>query len=344
MDPNAPEITAVRAEHRLDETRLEAYLREHVAGFPTGLEVRQFEGGQSNPTYLLEAGGQRWVMRKKPPGELLKSAHAVEREFRVMAALQDTDVPVPRMDVLCEDEGVIGTPFFVMEWVDGRIIMSAMESQLPPRDLHTLYMNYIDVLARLHSVDYQAAGLADFGRPGNYFARQVRRWSEQYRAAETDPLPDMDALMDWLGANIPDDDTSTIVHGDYTIRNVVTGLHTPEVEAVLDWELSTIGHPLGDLAYACQSFYGSEFSRAQMQAAGIPEEQALIDAYCERTGRSGVDNWAFYIAFCKFRLCAICQGVYKRGLDGNASSATALEQRPYAENAASTGWAVVNGA
>lgn len=342
-DEHQPELTDVRSEHRLDEARLEAYLAAHLDGFAGPLTVRQFEGGQSNPTYLLEASGRRWVMRKKPPGVLLKSAHAVEREYRVMRALGPTDVPVPRVDLLCEDEAVIGTPFFIMDWVEGRIVMTPLESGLPPQELNAIYRSYISVAAKLHAVDYKAVGLADYGRPGNYFARQVNRWTAQYRAAETDPIPEMDQLIEWLPGNIPDDDSTSIVHGDFTIRNMVVSNDSPNVIALLDWELSTIGHPIADLAYACQFFYNDELSREEITALGVPEEQALIDLYCEQTGRSGVDNWPFYIAFCKFRLTSICQGVYKRGLDGNASSQTALEQRPHAETAARNGWSVVEG-
>jgi len=305
------------------------------------LKVRQFEGGQSNPTYLLETGATRWVLRKKPPGQLLKSAHAVEREFKVMNALQGTGVPVPRVDLLCDDESVIGTPFFVMQWIEGRIIMSPLESGIEPSALNAIYRDYMQVLARLHGVDYQAVGLAEFGRPGNYFARQISRWSDQYRASETDSLPQMDQLIEWLPKNIPDDDATSIVHGDYTIRNMVVHPTDPKVVAVLDWELSTIGHPLGDLAYTCQFFHHSDFSREQIRALGVPDEQELIDLYCAGSGRAGVDHWPFYIAYCKFRLAAISQGVYKRGLDGNAASTAALEQRPHVERSAKIGWLVV---
>ena len=250
-------------------------------------------------------------------------------------------MPVPRVDVLCEDTSVIGTAFFVMAWVPGRIVMSSLESGIEPSDLNAIYRDYMQVLARLHSVDYKAVGLEDFGRPGNYFARQISRWSDQYRASETDPLPEMDQLIDWLPKNIPQDDATSIVHGDYTIRNMVVHPTQPKVVAVLDWELSTIGHPLGDLAYTCQFFHHSDYSRQQIRALGVPDEQELIDIYCDKSGRSGVDHWSFYIAYCKFRLAAICQGVYKRGLEGNASSATALEQRPNVERSAKVGWAVV---
>ena len=332
-----PEITEVREEHQIDQKSLIRYMRSQMDGITDDLSIRQFEGGQSNPTYLLESGDRRWVMRKKPPGNLLKSAHAVEREYRVMKGLGSTNVPVPRMETLCEDDSVIGTPFFVMEWVEGRIIMNTLESGISPDELNKIYRAYISTAANLHSVDYEKVGLGDYGRPGNYFARQISRWTDQYRASETDHLYEMEQLISWLPGNVPDDDSTSIVHGDFTIRNMVMDKTQPKVRAVLDWELSTIGHPLGDLAYACQFYYNEDVSRQEMAALGVPEEQELIDLYCDLTGRSGVDHWSFYIAFCKFRLAAICQGVYKRGLDGNASSQTALEQRENAERAARSG-------
>ncbi len=334
---NQPELTEVRAEHQIDPPTLIKYMRSQMDGITDDLSIRQFEGGQSNPTYLLESGSRRWVLRKKPPGILLKSAHAVEREYRVMKGLGPTNVPVPKMEMLCEDESVIGTAFFVMEWVDGRIIMNPLESNIPPEELNKIYRAYVSTAAKLHSVDYERVGLGDFGRPGNYFARQISRWTDQYRASETDRLDDMEQLIAWLPGNVPEDDTTSIVHGDFTIRNMVMDKDKPEVRAILDWELSTIGHPLGDLAYACQFYYNEDISRQEMTALGVPEEQELIDLYCELTGRSGVDHWEFYIAFCKFRLAAICQGVYKRGLDGNASSQTALEQRDNAVRSARSG-------
>lgn len=335
-----PQITEVRAEHVLDERRLKEYLLANLVGCGDDLVVRQFEGGQSNPTYLLESRGSRWVLRKKPPGQLLKSAHAVEREYKVMHALQETDVPVPRMDLICEDDSLIGTPFFVMEWVDGRIIMTPLESGIAPDELNVIYRDYMRVLGCLHSVDYEAIGLGDFGRPGNYFARQISRWSQQYQASETDSIPEMDRLIEWLPQNIPVDEATSIVHGDYTIRNMVIDKNEPRVIAVLDWELCTIGHPLGDLAYTCAFYHHSDWSREQIRALGVPDEQELIDIYCQQTGRADVSNWSFYIAYCKFRLTAIAQGVYRRGLDGNASSQAALQHHAHAERAAKAGWAV----
>ena len=334
---NQPELTEVRAEHQIDRPALLQYMRSQMNGIIDDLTIRQFEGGQSNPTFLLESADHRWVLRKKPPGVLLKSAHAVEREYRVMKGLGSTNVPVPRMELLCEDESVIGTPFFVMEWVEGRIIMNPLESNLPPDELGAIYRSYISTAAKLHLVDYKQIGLADYGRPGNYFSRQISRWTDQYRASETDQLQDMEELISWLPNNVPEDETTSIVHGDFTIRNMVMDNRKPEVRAILDWELSTIGHPLGDLAYACQFYYSEDVTRADMRSLGVPDEQELIDLYCELTGRASVDHWAFYIAFCKFRLAAICQGVYKRGLDGNASSQTALEQLENVERASRAG-------
>ena len=215
--------------------------------------------------------------------------------------------------------------------------MNPLESNLPPDELGAIYRSYISAAAKLHLVDYKQIGLADYGRPGNYFSRQISRWTDQYRASETDQLQDMEELISWLPKNVPEDETTSIVHGDFTIRNMVMDNRKPEVRAILDWELSTIGHPLGDLAYACQFYYSEDVTRADMRSLGVPDEQELIDLYCELTGRAGVEHWAFYIAFCKFRLAAICQGVYKRGLDGNASSQTALEQLENVERASRAG-------
>ena len=337
VQENQAALTEVRAEHKIDSLALIQYLGSRMDGINENFTIRQFEGGQSNPTFLLECAERRWVLRKKPPGVLLKSAHAVEREYRVMKGLEPTNVPVPKMEVLCEDESVIGTPFFVMEWVEGRIIMNPLESNLSGEELGAIYRSYISTAAKLHSVDYKKIGLADYGRPGNYFSRQISRWIDQYRASETDQLTDMEELISWLPNNVPNDDTTSIVHGDFTIRNMVMDSHKPEVRAVLDWELSTVGHPLGDLAYACQFYYNEDVTRSEIRSLGVPDEQQLIDLYCDLTGRSGVDHWVFYIAFCKFRLAAICQGVYKRGLDGNASSQTALEQLENVERASRAG-------
>ena len=318
----------VRAAHRFDEAVLERYLRTHMAGFEGPLGVQQFGGGQSNPTYLLSVGAKRYVMRKKPPGQLLKSAHQVDREYRIMKALASTDVPVPTMHVLCEDASIVGTAFYVMDFLEGRIFRDPRLPDLSPSERAAIYDNMNDLLARLHKVDFAGVGLGDFGWPGNYFERQISRWITQYRAAQTDQIADMERLIDWMPKNIPLDDSVSIAHGDYRLENSIFHPTEPRMIAVLDWELSTIGHPLADLAYNCMGYrvqnprqgglVGVDFA-----ATGIPSEQAYVAKYCERVGRDRIENWPFYLSFSVFRLASISQGVYKRGLDGNASSATA---------------------
>ena len=342
-----PLTTPVRAAHRLDEPALAAYLAVHVPELSGALEVCQFEGGQSNPTYLLSVGERRAVLRKKPPGELLKSAHQVDREYRVMHALRDSEVPVPRMLHLCEDPGVIGTPFYVMEWVEGRVIPDTSLPNLSPADRGALYDHLIRVLAALHRIDPAKVGLADFGRPGNYYARQISRWSRQYEASKTEEIPEMEALMAWLPANVPESDASGIVHGDYRVGNCIIHPTEPRVVAVLDWELSTLGHPLGDLAYFCQAWRGEATPGASLvgkdlEALGIPSEAQVVARYCELTGRERIENWNFYMVFVMFRSAAIVQGVYKRGLDGNASSETADQYGALVRQRALEAWALVD--
>jgi aminoglycoside phosphotransferase (APT) family kinase protein len=318
----------VRAAHRFDEAALEQYLRANMKGFEGPLSVQQFGGGQSNPTFLLSAGGRKYVMRKKPPGQLLKSAHQVDREYRIMKALSATDVPVPKMHVLCEDESVVGTAFYVMDFLEGRIFRDPQLPGVAPSERAAIYDSMNDVLARLHKVDFARVGLGDFGKPGNYFDRQIARWITQYRAAQTDDIPDMEKLIEWMPKNIPHDDSVSIAHGDYRLENTIFHPTEPRLIAVLDWELSTIGHPLADLAYNCMGYrvqnprqgglVGVDFA-----ATGIPTEHAYVATYCARVGRDRIDHWPFYLSFSVFRLASIAQGVYKRGLDGNASSATA---------------------
>lgn len=317
-----PELTAVREHHRFDESALSAYLSKHMDGDFSEVEVLQFEGGQSNPTFLLRAGDDTFVMRKKPPGQLLKSAHAVDREHRIMTALWDTNVPVPRTYVLCEDESVIGTAFFVMENVEGRVTQALDLPDFTPEDRGALYEDFANVLAALHAVDYKAVGLESFGREGNYFERQISRWSKQYVASRTEDLPEMDALMEWLPKNIPESDESTIAHGDYRIGNCIIHPTEPKIAALLDWELSTTGHPLGDLGYSCMHYHHirPEGDVFPAEGSGIPTEQEFVDMYCKAAGRGEIENWNFYISFNMFRSASIVQGVYKRGLDGIASS------------------------
>lgn len=338
-----PELTKVREAHRFDEAALVRYLSERLDGDFSALTVRQFEGGQSNPTYLLTAGGRQYVMRKKPPGQLLKSAHAVDREYRVMTALASSAVPVPRTHLLCEDESVIGTAWYLMEYVEGRVFVDPMLSSLAESDRAALYDHFIEVLAALHSVDYQTAGLEDFGRPGNYYERQISRWTKQYVASKTDEMPAMDALAEWLVANTPEAGQSTIVHGDFRIGNCIVHPSQPRIVAVLDWELSTIGHALADVAYCAMIYYNTDPDPSPIPA-GIPTEAEFLKRYCELTGRAGIDNWPFYVVFSLYRYAAILQGVFKRGLDGNASSNYWRRAGEQARRIAVKAWSLVEGA
>jgi aminoglycoside phosphotransferase (APT) family kinase protein len=319
-----PEITPVRAAHRFDEGALASFLDVRLGG-RVPVRVAQFEGGQSNPTFLIDRGADRLVLRKKPPGRLLPSAHQVDREYRVMSALRKTGVPVPETIALCEDDAVLGTAFFVMRYVPGRVIADPRLPGFTPADRAALYDDTARVLAALHAVDVEAVGLSDFGRPGNYYARQISRWSRQYVDSKTEEIASMEALMEWLPANVPSSDETGIVHGDYRIGNCILHPSSPKIAAVLDWELSTLGHPLADLAYFCQNYRGeatpgSSLVGLDLAAMGIPDEETFVARYCELAGRAGIDHWAFYMVFVMFRSAAIVQGVYKRGLDGNASS------------------------
>jgi aminoglycoside phosphotransferase (APT) family kinase protein len=344
---DAPELTVVREAHRFDEAALAAYLRDRLPGCDGRIEVRQFEGGQSNPTYQLAAGGRRYVLRKKPKGKLLPSAHQVEREYRVMTALQGSEVPVPRTWLLCEDPGVIGTPFYVMDHVEGRVLTDARMPRLTPAERTALYADFVRVLAALHSLDPAAVGLADFGRPGNYYTRQISRWSQQYLASETEQIPAMQALMEWLPAHVPASDETRVVHGDYRVGNCIVHPSEPRVVAVLDWELSTLGHPLGDLAYFCQGYHGEavpgeSLVGVDLEALGIPSEAELVARYCRLTGRERIEHWSFYLVFVMFRSAAIVQGVYKRGLDGNAASDRAKEYGALVRSRAEQALALAN--
>ncbi len=335
--------TAVREQHRFDEQRLAAWLRETIPGFRGPLVVEQFRGGQSNPTYRLGAASGRYVLRRKPPGKLLQSAHAVEREYKVITALGTAGFPVPRTFALCEDESVAGTPFFVMDCVEGRVLWDQSLPGMTLAQRAAIYDEMNRVIAALHAVDYAAIGLADYGRPGNYFARQIRRWSEQYRASETGTIEAMDNLIAWLPGNIPAGDETTIVHGDFRMDNMIFHPSEPRVLAVLDWELSTLGHPLADFSYHCMSWHiepGAFRGIAGLDhaALGIPSEAAYIARYCERTGRDGIAHWNFYLAFGLFRIAAILQGIAKRALEGTAASAQAVETGKRARPLAELGW------
>jgi aminoglycoside phosphotransferase (APT) family kinase protein len=312
---------AVRERHRFDVARLEAWMRVHVDGFRAPLTVAQFKGGQSNPTYLVEAGGTRYVVRRKPPGPLLPSAHAVDREHRVLTALQGTGFPVPRTYGLCTDDSVIGTSFYVMEFVEGRVLWEPALPDLSPRERFAIYDSLCEVLGRLHALDPRKLGLEDFGRPGNYFARQIARWSRQYYASVDRPHAEMDALNDWLPRTIPPGDETTILHGDFKLDNTILHPTEPRVVAVLDWEISTLGHPLGDFTYLCLPWFRSgPFRELDLAAHGLPTLDAYAASYCARAGRPRIESFAWYEAFHLFRSACILQGILGRVRDGTASS------------------------
>jgi aminoglycoside phosphotransferase (APT) family kinase protein len=331
----------------LDTARLAAWMREHVAGFGGELQVEKFKGGQSNPTFMLTAGERKYVMRRKPPGKLLPSAHAVDREYKVITALAQTDVPVAKTWALCTDDSVIGTMFYIMDCVDGRIMWDPSLPGMSPAERGAIFDEMNRVIAALHRVDYTAVGLADYGRPGSYFARQIDRWSKQYNASlqvTRDPIEAMDKLIDWLPRNIPEGDETGIVHGDFRLDNTVFHPTEPRILAVLDWELSTLGHPLADFAYHCMTWRLSPgqfrgLAGHDLAALGIPAEADYVAAYCRRTGRAPIPprDWEFCMAFNMFRLAGILQGIMARALQGNASSAEAVEAgrraRPLAEEA-----------
>jgi aminoglycoside phosphotransferase (APT) family kinase protein len=316
-DPNA-----------LDAGALGPYLEAEIAGFHDLQAIEKFKAGQSNPTYLLTAASGRYVLRAKPPGQLLKSAHQVDREYRVMRALAGTRVPVPKMLHLSSEDSPIGRMFYVMAYVEGRIFWDPALPEIPDNaGRAAIYDAMNEILADLHDVDIQAAGLGDFGRPGSYFERQLARWASQYRASETTVIADMDRLIEWLEKHLPaDDGVTALVHGDYRLDNMMFSPESPEVVAVLDWELSTLGHPYADIAYQCMQWrlpHSSGFrglGGIDRTSLGIPSEADYVAAYCRRRGISGIANWTFFLAFSFFRLAAICQGVYKRALDGNASN------------------------
>ena len=330
----------VEERHRIDIAALEKYLDFRI------LDLEQFKGGQSNPTYRLTAAdGKRYVLRRKPPGKLLPSAHAVEREYRVIHALHATGFPVARPHVLCEDASVIGTAFYVMDFVEGRVLWDQSLPGMSRSERAAVWDELNRVIARLHRVDYEAAGLQGFGKPGNYIERQVARWSTQYRASETEPIEAMDRLIDWLPKNIPPETGTTVVHGDFRLDNAIYHPTEPRILAVLDWELSTLGDPLADFAYHCMSWHipPGQFrgiAGLDLAALGIPSEQEYVARYCERTGRKAIDpaHWDFYMAYNLFRIAAILQGIRKRVAEGTAASAHALDAGSRARPMAELGW------
>lgn len=329
---------------QLDVATLDSYLAAHVDGFSGLRSAEKFAGGQSNPTFLLNADSGKYVLRRKPPGMLLKSAHAVDREYRVITALAGTEVPVANGLHLCEDTGVVGSMFYVMSHVDGRVFWDPALPDFDRDARAAVYDEMNRVLAALHSVSLGATGLSDYGKPGNYFERQISRWTRQYMAAETEVIEPMNELIAWLPAHLPADDGQvSLVHGDFRLDNMIFHPSAPRVLAVVDWELSTLGHPFSDLAYQCMQWRLPNEGMSKGLAGidrvklGIPTEDAYVRTYCRRTGREDITDWTFYLVFSFFRLASIVQGVMKRALDGNASNSRAMQlgrmTRPLAQAA-----------
>ncbi|MFQ5547758.1 MAG: phosphotransferase [Woeseia sp.] len=341
-------LMPVREIHRFDEQVLTSYLSSVLSGFAGPVSVRQFAGGQSNPTFHIGTPEKDYVLRKKPPGKLIASAHAVDREYRIQAALRESGVPVPRVLHFCDDDSVIGTSFYVMENLPGRILRNPLLPDMDAAEREAIYGAMNVTLARLHNLDWKAAGLEDYGRPDGYIARQVALWSRQYEACKTGDVPAMDCLMRWLPDNVPADHSASIVHGDFRLENLMFDQAQPRVIAVLDWELSTLGHPLSDLAFNCMTYHlpcdnsiARGFVGADIAALGIPSEADYVSAYCNRTGRDGIGDWPFFMAFSLFRTAAIQQGVYARALKGTASSETAHEFGRMFAFVAERGWTLV---
>ena len=349
-DPGRDELFTgtmpIREQHRIDSSALEMYLTNHVEGFRGPADVEQFRGGQSNPTYRVNAPSGHYVVRRKPPGKLLPSAHAVDREYRVLAALQATDVPTPRVYTLCEDPEIIGTPFYVMEYVEGRVYWELWMPDREPAFRARVFDSMNNGIAKLHSVDYAAVGLGDFGKPGDYVARQINRWSKQYRASETETIAEMDRLIDWLPAHLPNDDETTLVHGDYRLDNMIFDNVEPKLLAILDWEISTLGHPIADFAYHCMPWRlppetGRGFMGMDLAGLGIPSEEDYLSTYCRRTGRPRPTHWEYYMAYNMWRLAAILQGIMGRVMDGTAASEHAAEMGAMARGMAELAWAQI---
>jgi aminoglycoside phosphotransferase (APT) family kinase protein len=334
---------------RFDSVALERYLAARIEGVRGPLQIEQLEGGQSNPTYrLTTSDGSRFVLRRKPSGKLLPSAHAIDREFAVTRALHATGVPVARPRLLCEDESLIGTPFFVSDYVEGRVFWEQSLPELVKEQRAAIWHEMCKIIAALHKTDYRAVGLETFGRPSNYCERQIARWSKQYRASETECMPAMDNLIDWLPQNIPPQTSNSIVHGDFRLDNMIFHLTEPKVLAVLDWELSTLGDPLADFAYHCLSWHVPPghfrgIAGLDLAALGLPTEQDHITRYCRLTGRDAIDpaHWDFYIAYNLFRIAAILQGIMRRVVDGTAASRQALDAGRRARPMAELGWGYV---
>ena len=345
------ELIDVLPGHRFDEKKLWRYLKRYLEDFGVPPAIRQFQGGQSNPTFLIETPIRKYVLRKQPGGKLLPSAHAIDREFRIQSALKGTPVPVVAMQLFCDDASVIGTPFYVMDYIPGRIFDHADLQELSSLQRKAAYRAFAETLAALHEVDFEAIGLGDYGRTEGYAARQLKRWSEQYESSKTGQIEAMDKLIAWLKASVPTKDEAAITHGDYRMNNVMFELAEPHIIAVLDWELSTLGHPLADLGYVCMAYrtpasvpFLGGLRGLDLAALGIPTEEELVGMYCHRAGREGVPDLTFFIALSFFRFASIAQGVYARSLQGNAAD----KRAPLAEQAAialaQEGWRIAEAA
>jgi aminoglycoside phosphotransferase (APT) family kinase protein len=349
--PTYANTVPVMERHRFDSASLDRYLRSRLDDYRGGLEVRQFDSGHSNPTFFVSAemaDGRRrdFVLRKKPPGKLVASAHQVDREFRVISALAETGVPVARTHLLCANESVIGQMFYLMDAVPGRILVDASMPDQTRDERAAIFDSMNDVLARLHRIDPAKIGLGDYGRSGHYIARQVARWSRQYAELKTEDIPAMDRLSAWLPEHIPAEDPTSIVHGDYQLGNLIVHPSEPRIVAVLDWELSTLGHPLCDIAYNCLGYHLPDpphgFANADFETLGLPSEAEYVAAYCRRTGRASIAHWNYYLAFSLFRLAAIAQGVYRRGLQGNSSNPDSVKMSRSARERAELAWSLVS--
>jgi aminoglycoside phosphotransferase (APT) family kinase protein len=345
-----PRLIEPLAAHRFETAPLFAYLAEHVEGFAAPAALRQFQGGQSNPTFLIETAGQKYVLRKKPPGSLLPSAHQIDREYRIQKALAGV-LPVARMFHYCTDVAVIGTEFYVMEFLEGRVFSDVMMSEITPAERGKIQAHLFETIGALHAADYAALGLADYGKPTNYIGRQIDRWKRQYVGLATEDLPAMNQLIAWLEAHIPAEETTSIVHGDFRLGNMMVHPAEPRIIAVLDWELSTLGHPLSDLAYCCMPYHMpfdagpayAGYAATDLQAHGLKSEAEVLELYCRQTGRGGIEDWNFYVGFSLFRSAAIAEGVYARALAGNAADERGMKFHEMTKLTSRTGWDVVRG-
>ena len=331
----------VAESHRFDESKLDAWMKVNVAGYQGPLEVRQFKGGQSNPTYQLITPNKKYVMRRKPPGKLLPSAHAVDREYKVITALYPTGFPVAKSYGLCVDDEVIGTMFYVMDMVEGRILWDQTLPDYQPAERHAIYMAKLKTLADLHNTDYEAIGLGDYGRTGNYMSRQIDRWTKQYKASETEKIESVDRLIEWLPRTVPADDKTSIVHGDYRLDNMVLHATEPRVIAVLDWELGTLGNPLADFTYLLTNWINGTISTIpDLKAHGIPTIDEYVAEYCRLTGRDGLPDLNWYFAYNMFRLAGILQGIVGRVRDGTANSPQAAAMATRVPLLGDTAWKI----